>query len=232
MFLSSLFNNRNNRRKSLFFFSVIPIIFFPLIVFHQVYNYSTQVVQSSSGYVLSSREMSLIKDGDIILRHGYGFVSDMIVDIKNEKYKVSHCAIICKDSLTNEINVIHSVSQTLAPFDGVQIQPLKVFLNDCQKNSIIISRYKHTTKEKPLCEISKRAKYYLNKRVPFDNNFNLFDSTKIYCTELIYLVIKDVFGDDIFKYKSNKSTNDIDFMVFTDTTHFDVIINHHLRKDN
>ncbi len=209
---------------------VIPVSFFPLLLFYSTYDYSNKKIMSFSEYRLSEKDISLIQDGDIILRHGYGYVSDMIADTKNEKYKISHCAIISKDSLTGKINVIHSVSQTLAEFDGIQSQPLEIFLNDCKKNSVIISRYKHN-KKIPASEISERAKYYLKQKIPFDYKFDLFDHQKIYCTELIYMIIKDVFNDDIFLYSSNKNPKDIDFSVFTDTTHFEVVLNHNLRTN-
>jgi len=216
-------------KKLLFFSLVIPASLFPLFLFYGVYDYISLHQQKFSTYTLTEEELSMIEDGDIILRHGYGFVSDYIVDTKKEEFKVSHCAIIIKDSITGRLSVIHSVSQTLAEYDGVQTQSLQVFLNDCKKNSIIISRYKRANKE-AAHKISNRAKYYLANRVPFDNKFDLFNNTEIYCTELIYLIIKDEFNDDIFSYESNTNTSDIDFKVFTDTTHFDVIINHHLNN--
>ncbi len=218
-------------KKIFFIFIVIPVSFLPLFLFHNVYNYDSQKTLEFSEYTLSNDELLLLQDGDIILRHGYGFVSDMIVDTKNEKFKVSHCAVISKDTILNKFNVIHSVSQTLAKFDGVQSQPLKIFLNDCQKNSIIITRYKNSAFNNTGTKISERAKYYLNKKVPFDNKFDLFNNEQIYCTELIYLIIKDEFNDDIFSYNSNNDPKDIDFAVFTDTSHFNIIINHHLRNN-
>lgn len=214
-------------KRVYFIFIVIPVSFLPLFLFHSIYNYASQNAQEFSEYTLTKDEIALIQDGDIILRHGYGFVSDMIVDTKKEKFKVSHCAIITKDSVSGKLNVIHSVSQTLAEYDGVQSQSLRVFLNDCKKNSIIVSRYKNFGFSNSGKKISERAKFYLKNKVPFDNKFDLFNHEQIYCTELIYLIIKDEFEDDIFSYPSNKNTKDIDFSVFTDTNNFEVIINHH-----
>ncbi len=92
-----------------------------------LYNYRTEQEHSFSTYTLSKKEINLLQNGDIILRHGYGMASDIIVKTLNEKYDISHCAIICKDS--NQINVIHSVSQSLSDFNGVQTQTLSRFIN-------------------------------------------------------------------------------------------------------
>ena len=194
-----------------------------------VYNYRTEQEHSISTYTLSYKEINLIHNGDIILRHGYGMASDIIVKTLNEQYDISHCAIVCKDS--NQINVIHSVSQSLSDFDGVQTQTLKRFITDSKENSVIVVRYKN-----PLYSdnslIAERAAYYLSKKIPFDNDFDIQDSSKIYCTELIWRAIKDSYHKDIFsdQLKDENRRNRYKFNALWDTAHFDVIINHQLRK--
>ena len=194
-----------------------------------VYIYRTEQEHSFSTYKLSNDEINLIHNGDIILRHGYGMASDLIVKTLNEKYDISHCAIVCKDS--NQINVIHSVSQSLSDFDGVQTQTLSRFINDSKKNSIIVVRYKNPQHANNQL-ITERATYYLLKKIPFDNDFNIEDSTKIYCNELIWRTIKDSYHVDIFKnqLKDEDKKNHYKFYALWDTAHFEIIINHHLKK--
>ena len=80
---------------------------------------------------LSEDEITLIQDGDIILRHGNGLVSDLIVKSLHEEFDISHCAIITKKN--NDFVVIHSVSQSLSDYDGVQSQSLKSFVKSSHK---------------------------------------------------------------------------------------------------
>jgi uncharacterized protein YycO len=190
------------------------------------YNYKSKQEHFFSTYKLTSYEMAQLKDGDIILRHGFGMVSDLIVSTMNEEYDISHCAILVKDS--NGFNVIHSVSQSLSDFDGVQSQSLHRFISDSKENSIIVVRYKGDSDSL----ISSSAKYYLNKKIPFDNDFDIKDSTKIYCTELIWKVIKDSQGVDIFseQLKEKNKKSQYRFNALWDTTKFQIIINHHLTK--
>jgi hypothetical protein len=184
--------------------------------------------QSSSTYHLTQKEMDLIRDGDIILRHGYGYVSDMIVRQLNEKYDISHCAIICKSGKT--LFVIHSVSQSLSPYDGVQSQDLEPFIRDSRENSIIIVRYQSKVPGKDGSNISRRAKQYLDEKIPFDNAFNLNDSTGFYCQELPYRCILNEFGDDIFNGRNGQKEDPIHFTAFLDISRFKIILNHHDRR--
>jgi hypothetical protein len=194
-----------------------------------MYIYRTEQEHSFSKYYLSKDEIGLLQNGDIILRHGYGMASDIIVQSLNEKYDISHCAVLTKEE--NQFNVIHSVSQSLSDFDGVQTQSLNRFINDSKINSLIIVRYKNPTHTDNAL-IAEKAKYYLLKKLPFDNDFNIEDSTKIYCTELIWRVIKDSYHEDIYKnlLKDKNRKNQYKFQAFWDTTHFEIIINHQLRK--
>ena len=178
-------------------------------------------------YKLSKEELGKIQDGDIILRHGYGFVSDMIVEKLGEKYDLSHCAIICKEDTNYKI--IHSVSSSLSDIDGVQSQDLKNFVNESQYNSIIVVRYKPPI-NKPLSAISRKARYYLSKQIPFDNAFNINDSSEFYCTELLWKVILNEYHDDFMLDENNRRKDHMDFNTFLDSTRFQIIINHQARK--
>lgn len=210
--------------KKFLLVSFVIISIFGMFLF--AYNYRVKQ-KHSVFYSLTKLEINKLKDGDIILRHGFGLVSDIIVETLGEKYDISHCAIIVKDR--GDFNVIHTVSQSLSDFDGIQSQSLKRFVSDSKKNSIIVVRYK-----KGNCNslISQRAKFYLSKKLPFDHDFDLKDSTKLYCTELIWKVIKDAYHKDIFEnqMKDVDKKHQYNFNALWDTAHFEIIINHQLAK--
>jgi uncharacterized protein YycO len=191
------------------------------------YNYRSEQEHSFSTYSLSKDEINQLQNGDIILRHGFGMASDLIVKSLNEKYDFSHCAIICKDK--HLVNVIHSVSQTLSDFDGIQSQTLSRFISDSKEKSIIVVRFKNQQNTDNKI-IASRAAYYLSKKIPFDNDFNIEDSSKFYCSELIWKVIKDTYHEDIFKNQLNNKKDLYKFQSLWDTTRFEIIINHHFQK--
>jgi hypothetical protein len=159
---------------------------------------------------LNPLEIKYIKEGDIILRKGFGLVSNVIVNTLKEKYKISHCGLIVKKS--NNFYVIHSVSKSISKYDGVQEEKLNTFINDCMPNSLIIVRPRTNTNDIKMA-ISK-AKYFLNKKIPFDNAFDSKDSSAFFCQELIYRAFNLNFS------------NTLNFAPFLDTAKFRIIINH------
>jgi hypothetical protein len=178
-------------------------------------------------YKLSETELNLIKDGDIILRQGQGFVSNLILKTLNEDLPLSHVGIITTDSL-GDLSVIHSVSSTLSDFDGVQIQNLKSFVKESVPNSVVIVRY-HQVNYMPesATEISKQAKIFLEQQIPFDHSFDYTDSTHFFCTELIWRVYKEVFKEELFKINpSEKLIEKLKFYHFFDSNKFSIILNH------
>lgn len=196
-------------------------------MFLLTYDFRAEQEQKFSAYTLSQEEYSQLRDGDIILRHGYGLVSDLIVETLKEKYDISHCAIIVKDG--NDFKVIHTVSQTISDFDGVQEQPLKPFINQSHRNSIIVVRFKWP-EENAGARISAKAQHYLDARIPFDNSFNIYDDKEFYCSELIWRIIQEEFGVNIFPDMSENTKKYLDFANFYNPEFFDIIINHHERK--
>ena len=205
----------------LFFFIMV------LVLFLFIYDSCNKKEQFVSTYSLTQDEKNLLQDGDIILRHGYGFVSNTIVKTLNEKYHVSHCGIICRDS--NQLNVIHTVSQSVSDFDGIQSHSFGKFIKDSQINSLMVVRYKPPV-NKDLSMISAKAKLYLKQKIPFDHAFNLEDSTEFYCTELIWRIILSEFNQDIYPNRKNKNNDHLKFEALWDTAKFEIVLNHHKHK--
>jgi hypothetical protein len=207
---------------------IILVILLSIALFLFIYEYRSGQEQSFNKYRLTDSEIDSLQDGDIILRHGFGVVSDMIGETMNEKFNVSHCAIVCRPS-ADSIVIIHSVSSSLSNFDGVQTCELNKFMQESKPNSIMVVRYKSKINKSLSC-ISKRANYYLQKQVPFDDSFDIIDHSKIYCSELPFLIFKDEFNDDIFNSTDLEKTTHKRFAAFWDTTRFNIIINHQIRK--
>jgi hypothetical protein len=184
-------------------------------------------------YTLSADELEVLKEGDILLRHGYGFVSNMIVKTLKEQIPVSHVGILTVDPADGNYKVIHSVSQTISDADGVQKQDLRSFIRDSQPNTLIVVRYRNASlHENKTSLISERAFYYLSQKIPFDYTFDFNNTGSFFCTEFVGRVIGDVFEDEIFSEDFLNSVSDLDklkFNVFFDPCRFDVILNHHLR---
>jgi len=205
-------------------FSII-IIITALLLFLLTYDFRSEQEQLFSAYMLSNEEFELIEEGDIILRHGYGLVSDIIVKTLKEDYNISHCAIVVRDE-NNKLKVIHTVSQSISDQDGMQQQHLKTFIKNSKSNSIIVVRLKNNSENTGKI-ISQKAQELLNLNIPFDHSFDITDDSKLYCSELIWKIILDEFGIEIFPDRSNNSKSYLNFSNFYNPEFFEIIINHH-----
>lgn len=208
------------------FLSSVIALFFSAWVFRTVYNKLELRKEKAVIYKLDDHEKKIIRDGDIILRYGHGLVSDYIVNTFKEKYSISHCGIISGEG--KNLSVIHSESSSFLSVEGIQEQNFDEFVDAGHKNSVIIVRY-NKCKPDELSKITKRANYYLKKKIPFDYGFNHKDTTVMFCSEIIWHIFTDEFKTDIFSTPLGE-TNFHQFKNFLDTTYFDLIINHQIRQ--
>ena len=183
--------------------------------------------QSVAKYILSDKETKLLKNGDIILRQGDGFVSNLILTSLNENIPLSHIGIITNRD--NEYEVIHTVSSTLSDADGMQVQSLNSFVRESIPGSVVIVRYIEADYDPARQnEIAEFAYNYLEQKVPFDHSFDYSDSTRFFCSELIWRVYKKVFDRDVIPINGNNNSvlDKYRFNHFFDSEYFITIINH------
>ena len=133
-----------------------------------------------------------IQSGDIILRKGYGLVSEIIVYQMNDTIAVSHCGIISMNEKGN-YDVIHSLSKKVSEVDGMQICSLAEFVDDSKIESVRVFRYKAEN----ATLISQYAAYYLQQKNTFDEHFDMTDTTSFYCLELPIHIIHKAFKNDV-----------------------------------
>jgi hypothetical protein len=154
-----------------------------------------------------------IQSGDIILRKGYGLISEMIAKQLNDTIDVSHCGIIVKDK-NHFFFVIHSLSKTVSDEDGVQICSLSSFINDSQIETVKVVRFRNDSNGK----IAAKAFYYLKRKIPFDEKFNSNDTTAFYCSEFPIHIINSTFNIKINTYAGYPK-----FSIFLNPVYFDEI---------
>jgi len=125
----------------------------------------------------------IVKEGDIICRLGDRLWSEYFKDISIEDKRYSHIGIIRINN--NTITVIHAEGTTKAGKDFVKEETLNDFLKIAR--SIGVYRINDIDDGK---RIANLALEYLN--VPFDWQFDMNNDSKIYCTELLYVILKRV----------------------------------------
>jgi hypothetical protein len=171
---------------------------------------------------LTQAEISLLKDGDILLRRGYGTISDFIAEFLSEEYPVTHCGFIIK-SKRFESSVLHTISNDKT--NGMIIESLKDYSLQSQDGSLIAVRLK-----KEYCkpgEVLSIANQLLEQNIEFDMGFDDKSSSTLYCVEMMRNIFLEVYKKDLLSRRTNKQAIDVLSMDnFIDSTYFDIIINH------
>jgi hypothetical protein len=128
---------------------------------------------------------SIVKDGDIICRLGDRLWSQFFSDLSLTDKRYSHVGIIHIDDGT--VTVINAEGGTEDGKNFVKITSLGDFLSVARTAGIY--RIKNSDGDK----ISAMAMEYIG--APFDWEFDMQDESKIYCTELLYIVLKRLLPD-------------------------------------
>ena len=213
-----------NRRIRLFFlcFGILFLFLwggFRLFFWVDTLQEKKQVTRNSSIIRLTPEQLALLEEGDIILRRGYGFFSDII----SQKLNDSHSAILYREN--NKWRVIHSLSSDVSPIDGIQSQSLHDFLRHSMPEKLLVVRPKKITPEQGK-EIVSRAKYYLSLKIPFDHIGTIDEPSKLYCSELIYQILDHDLHLVSFptEYKKRKEAF-YTMRTLYDPQYFEIIIN-------
>ncbi len=169
---------------------------------------------------LSEQDLLNFREGDIILRRGFGFVSDWIHNHFSDKYGLTHCGVLTlKDSLWQVINC-----ESNQYHEGMQITPLQAFLNDSHPETIVVVRLNDQEQAQPI--FHQWMNYYLEKQVPFDYKFDDTDSSELYCTEVIDLALQKTLGKKILTQRKNIGLITApSYSNFMNTENFSIIIN-------
>lgn len=122
----------------------------------------------------------IIMDGDIICRLGDRIWSQYFKDVSVADRRFSHMGIIRIQN--NQITVIHAEGDTGHGIDFVNEVSMEEFIEFARAVGI------YRIKTIDGSELSHFAVEYLG--VPFDWQFDMYDNTGIYCTELLYVVLK------------------------------------------
>ncbi len=172
-------------------------------------------IATRAPYLFSKEEMSQIKSGDIILRHGYGAVSLLVEQVAGN-HRVSHCGMLLKEGTT--LSVIHAISSNYAQKDGVQTCPFQEFSSDARPNSLVVLRPKVANPDTLIAV----AQHYVTENAPFDLQFSMETKDEIYCTELFYYIFKEAANIELY----DAQNPDHSFAFFFDTTLFQMVIDH------
>ena len=131
-------------------------------------------------FALPSPLLMALRDGDIICRLGDRLWSQWFMDVSISDKRYSHLGVV---RVTNgRTTVIHSEGTISPGKDGVKEE----YIEDFIKIARAVGVYRAKGLDGSL--ISRTAAEYLG--VPFDWHFDMEDGSKLYCTELLYIIFR------------------------------------------
>lgn len=172
---------------------------------------------------LPKEELALLKEGDILLRKGYGAISDFIALYLDEKYTITHCGFVLLEGY-DEPHILHTASSD--EVKGMYAEPISSFIQASQEKTLAAVRLKKGSPQQQL-QVLNEAKRLLAKEVGFDMAFDDNDTTKMYCAEMMRYVFKEVYKEDLLDDRAQEYGLDVIHMSnFFNPERFEVIFNH------
>ena len=131
---------------------------------------------------------SILQEGDLAFRRGYSVASRMVL-AADRSGNYSHTGIIVYDS--TGWKVIHAVpaeTDDEYPEERIKKETLAQFYAPDRSKEGAIFRLDTTLQIKEI--VAGKTKELFERRLLFDHDYDLEDSTKIYCTELLYFAYR------------------------------------------
>lgn len=129
---------------------------------------------------------SMLDSGDVVFRRGRGAIGRAVRSVDSEG-RFSHVGIALIRN--GEWCVVHAVpgeSEFEGDFDRVKCESIELFLSE--ERAARCAVYRPELDSNLRIGATKSALRLSEKRVRFDHDYNLDDTTRLYCTELVEYV--------------------------------------------
>ena len=129
---------------------------------------------------------SELREGDLLFRRGIG-VLGRAVGATDDEGRFSHVGIAVK--VDNEWRVVHAVPDEPdfeGDFDRVKCEPIERFYDEFRAGNGAV--YRPNVSNETIAVAVRNALRLSAERRPFDHDYDLGDTTALYCTELVEYV--------------------------------------------
>ena len=132
--------------------------------------------------------IELLQEGDIVFRRGYGFASEMVV-YNDADGKYSHVGVVVNSE--KGLMIAHSVPGGDAEENDImRLERIEQFYSaESSSCGEIVRRELDSLQRRRLSEMAVAK---ANEKIPFDHNYDLEDTTALYCTELVQLLYRNI----------------------------------------
>jgi hypothetical protein len=135
-----------------------------------------------------------VHSGDLILRTGKDFTSDVVRKMSKKDPTYSHCGIANWENDT--LFVYHSLGGQWNPDQTIRRDPYIFFCNPYENKGFGVFRYKINPTQMEHLIQTTRAFYH--QKITFDMQFDLATNDKMYCTEFIYKILLKALPNEYF----------------------------------
>ena len=130
--------------------------------------------------------ISRLASGDLLFRKGTGVVGNIVTSVDADG-SYSHVGIVVESE--GEWYVVHAVPHEHdfdGDFDRVKMEPVENFLGRYPSGDF--GHYRPRVSEEQLNIATKNALRLSQMKVRFDHDYDLTDTTRLYCTEFVEYV--------------------------------------------
>lgn len=125
---------------------------------------------------------NILRTGDLIVRHGKGFVSECMLKFNNCEEKYSHSGIIHREG--NKVYVYNSIGGESRENNKMLMEALDKFVHpDIAFNFGI---YRYDLDSVHITTLDSLLGSYYKTGLEFDLDFDMYSEEKMYCSEMIY----------------------------------------------
>lgn len=157
----------------------IQVCIFLLFIFANA-GCNSKIDNSSN---LVAQIIPVVKNGDLIFRRGTGVVGH-VVTMADKQGLYSHVGIIVsKDTAVYVVHAVPHEPDFDGDFDRVKCENITKFIGRYPDANIGL--YRLSIPDSLIAQVTKHALDLSNRKVPFDHDYNLKDTSALYCTELI-----------------------------------------------
>ena len=147
----------------------------------------------SRDMALIANESKMVRTGDLILRTGRDFTSDIMRRVSHADKTYSHCGIASLEHDT--LFVYHAIGGEWNPDEKLRRDPFDFFCNPFENKGFGIFRY--NLDDTQTLKLIAFARDCYGNEVKFDMQFNLDTDEKMYCSEFVYKAVKKAAGNHI-----------------------------------
>lgn|SRR5690554_884637 len=204
-----MFKNQDMNRNQVYATLVITYLFLFALIFNRrpilraFGKESTVEVKKTIHHIRAESEwnivhadscVSLIQDGDIVLRAGTDRLSELFKKFNVYDQSYSHAGILMVENGYPMVYNMNAPSSN--PFKPIRRDSIQRFVDPFENTSYAVYRSDLSVQKRK--KLKRLLVDYYNQRVPFDPSFDLSTDSAFYGNELVYKTFLQITDDSTF----------------------------------